>query len=599
MRLSLLLYSCLSYSACSFHLNSQAVRRNPSHVSMGPINAVKSLFGGGSISKTKYDYIIVGGGTAGCVLANRLSADESKKVLVLEAGSHKYKNKYIRIPSGILRLFKTKFDWNFESKPDPSVSNRSIYLARGKVLGGSSALNVLLYHRGASSDYKAWEESCGDSSWSPENVLPYFKKSENYIHGETEYHGVGGEFHVSEVRYQNPLSRNFLIACGEKGFLPNDDFNNWSRTQEGYGRYHVSQKDGSRCSTASGFLEPVLGRRNLKVATEATVSKINTLGNAASGVDVQIDGKNHVVQLAPGGEVILTGGAINSPQLLMLSGIGPARDLKALGIDVVSDVPGVGQNLQDHPAAVVSYECSKGNEGVSVTSAIRVKGTTMPNPKVLLQWLLRKSGPLTSTGCDHGGMFKTDPTAAEPDLQMRFLAARALSPDGMTTFTKFRENVLPDGFSFQSIAVRPLSKGRVTLRSTDPLDNPIIEANYLHDQKDVDVLREGLRLSRSIASSPAFDKYRGEEIYPGKHIQTDAELDDYIRKTLHTSNALVGTCKMGAGYDAVVDANLRVKGFRNLRVADASIMPKIPGGQTSAPTVMIAEKAADIIRGLA
>eukprot|EP01041_Mallomonas_annulata_P011835 gene11835-24815_t len=407
-----------------------------SPISMGPVGALKRMIGGPSATETAYDYIIVGGGTAGCVLANRLSATEGKKVLVLEAGSSNYKNKYIRMPGGILRLFKSKFDWDFQSKKEQNLANREIYLARGKVLGGSSCLNVLLYHRGDAQDYEKWAETTQDDQWSPSKVLPYFKKSENFLGGETEFHGGNGEFHVSDVRYQNPLSKSFLIACGESGMPPNDDFNNWSRSQEGYGRYHVNEKNGERCSSASAFLEPIAKRKNLNVLTHANVNKILLSGNAAQGVEVEIKGKTHNIHLKQGGEVLLTGGAINSPQILMLSGIGPRRHLRELGIDCLADLPGVGENLQDHPAAVVSYACSEGNEGVSVTSKIRIKGTSLVNPKVVLQWLTRRSGPLTSVGCDHGGFFKTNDAVDSPNLQMRFLPARAVTPDGMTSFTK-------------------------------------------------------------------------------------------------------------------------------------------------------------------
>lgn len=560
---------------------------------MGPINAVKKLFGK---KDEPYDYIIVGGGTAGCVLANRLSAVESKKVLVVEAGSADYKNKLIQIPAGILRLFKSKFDWDYNTKPDKKVGNRGIYLARGKVLGGSSSINVLLYNRGDPNDYKKWAEAAGDNAWSPSSVLSAFKKSESFYNGESEYHGGSGEFAVSQVPYQNPLSRNFLYACGEIGMPANDDFNNWSRSQEGYGRYHVSEKDGVRCSTASAFYDPIKARKNLNVLTSTSVNKINFKGNSAVGIDIENNGKISQVNLAPGGEVILTAGAISTPHLLMLSGIGPSRHLKEKGIEVIKSLPGVGENLQDQPAAVVSYECSEGNKGVSVTSKIRLFGSKIPNPKPLLQWIFKKKGPLTSVGCDHGAFVKTDPALASPDLQLRFLAAKAITPDGMATFSNFRDvSKNPDGFSLQSIVTRPHSRGTVRLKSSDPSEKPEISVNYLHDERDLDVLRKGIRYARKVLQSKAFDKFRGKEVYPGELAVSDGALDDYIKKSLHTSNALVGTCKMGTDVDAVVQSDLRVIGFRNLRVADASIMPVIPGAQTSAPTIMIAEKAADFI----
>eukprot|EP00600_Ochromonadales_sp_CCMP1393_P010029 CAMPEP_0174955208 /NCGR_PEP_ID=MMETSP0004_2-20121128/857_1 /TAXON_ID=420556 /ORGANISM="Ochromonas sp., Strain CCMP1393" /LENGTH=560 /DNA_ID=CAMNT_0016203117 /DNA_START=206 /DNA_END=1888 /DNA_ORIENTATION=- len=558
------------------------------------------MMGGSKVAKTAYDYIIVGGGTAGCVLANRLSEEEGKKVLMLEAGRSDYQNTLVRIPAGIIKLFKTKYDWNFNSVPEPSVKDREIYLCRGKVLGGSSSLNVLLYHRGNAKDYEQWAEISGDESWGPEHVLPYFKKSEDDFRGESKYHGTGGELSVDEVQYQNELSKTYLRACGESGYTSNDDFNNWSRSQEGYGRYQVTEKNGARCSTASGFLKPALKRKNLDVLCGATVEKVNFDEVTANGVNVQVNGKSEVINLAEGGEVLLTGGSINSPQLLMLSGIGPKEHLEQHGIKPLVDLNGVGKNLQDHPAAVVSYETKPEHKGISVTSKIRVKGTKLTNPRVMLQWKLLGKGPFTSTGCDHGGFFKTNPDLESPDLQMRFLAAKALSPDGMGTFSKFRNsNEQLDGFSFQSIVSRPHSTGSVELQNADPTAYPVIKTGYFSDGdgNDIATMREGLKLSRKLAQTDAFKSYVGAEVYPGPSVQSDEQFDDYIRSTVHTSNALVGTCRIGKSDDpaAVVGADLKVHGVKNLRVIDASVMPKIPGGQTSAPTIMIAEKAAELL----
>ena len=560
-------------------------------LNMGLFNKSPKIRDGG------YDFVIVGGGTAGCVLANRLSADENVNVLMIEAGTAHYNSPLIRIPAGILKLFQNeKFDWIYHSEKDRSNNNRGVYLCRGKVLGGSSCTNVLLYHRGSEADYKEWENATNDKGWSADHVLPYFKKSQDDFRGDSKYHSTGGEFAVDEVRYQNPLSRVFLQACGEHGLTHNDDFNNWARPQEGYGRYQVNERDGTRCSAASGFLKPVQKRRNLHIVTETMVDKILVDEHkCVTGVKLHT---GEIASLANNGEVLLSGGAINSPQLLMLSGIGPREHLEAHGVDVVHDLPGVGQNLQDHPAIVTSYACKDEQAGISVTSKIRVKGTTLTNPKVALQWLFKKKGPLTSTGCDHGGFFKTKVELSGADLQMRFLAARALSPDGMGTFTKFREQAnLGDGYSFQSIVARPTSRGSVKLRSSDPREKPIIDGGHVKTEEDMATLREGIRMSRTLGTSPAFAPYMGEEVYPGTHIQSDAEIDEYIRETVHTSNALVGTCKMGAATDAhaVVDSHLKVLGVKNLRVVDASVMPKIIGGQTSAPTIMIAERASDLL----
>lgn len=556
------------------------------------------------MSSQEYDYIIVGGGTAGCVLASRLTANENNRVLVLEAGTNDYKHSFVKIPAGVLKLFKNeKFDWNYECVNEKNVADRSIYLCRGKILGGSSCANVLLYHRGNREDYEQWQKITGDEEWGPEKVLPYFKKSEDYHKGPSPYHGIGGEYSVDEVRYQNPLSKTFLEACAESGYDHNPDFNDWSIKQEGFGRYDVNEKNGARSSAASGFLDPVLKRKNLDVLSETFVNKIifDESGTCVTGVEIVTKGEKKIMHVKKdSGEVLLTAGAINSPQLLMLSGIGPKNELDKHHIPIVKELPGVGQNLQDHPAAIISYKCSEAGKGLSVTSKIRLKGTTMTNPKVVLQWLLRRSGPLTSTGCDHGGFFKSTPELSSPDVQMRFIAAQSLTADGMGTYTKFREaSALGDGFSIQSIAARPYSRGHIELASTNPQDKPLIHTGYLSDEgsKDIASIREGIKLSRQIVASKTFDEVRGEEVFPGKDVTSDQDIDQYIRESTHTSNAVVGTCKMGSLDDphAVVDTRCRVKGISGLRVIDASVMPKIPGGQTGAPTIMIAEKAADFL----
>jgi len=551
----------------------------------------------------EYDYIIVGGGTAGCVLANRLTEDGTKRVLVLEAGSASYMNKLIRIPAGVLRTFKNpKFDWIYDSEKSAECHDRSIYLCRGKLLGGSSCTNVLLYNRGDKSDYDGWAADYNLKSWSGDQCLPYFKKAEDDYRGNSpEFHGQGGPIAVSDVRYQNPLSKTFLSACAEAGASRfNSDFNDWSIGQEGYGRFSVMERKGERSSSAKEYLEPAMGRKNLQIIQNAQVGKITFDGKTASGVDIQWGNKAVSASLAAGGEVLLSGGAINSPQTLMLSGVGPAEHLQQHGIEVVKDLKGVGENLQDHPAAVVSFECTPEHKGISPTSIIRIGGTGLTNPLPIAKWLTQKSGVLTSTGCDHGGFFKTSAAGDSPDLQMRFLAAKAVSPDGMGSFTNFRKTAgHADGFSFQSIAARAHSRGSVKLASTNPADKAKVETGYLRDERDLETIREGLKLGRKIAASPAFDQYRGQEVYPGAHVQSDADLDAYIRGSIHTSNALVGTCRMGVSSDsdAVVDEELKVHGVSGLRVVDASVMPRIPGGQTGSSTFMVAEKAADMILG--
>jgi len=547
-----------------------------------------------------FDYIIVGGGNAGCLLANRLTADASKRVLVLEAGRSDFKWPFIRIPAGVLHLFKSAYDWAFESTKELYAAGRQIYLCRGKVLGGSSCVNVMLYTRGTREDYDQWQVK----GWSGDEVLQYFKKAENSHRGADAHHNVNGEWSTCEVPYQNPLSRLFLAACEQFGSPANNDFNDWSKPQVGHGRYDVCMQGGVRVDAATAFLEPCLDRKNLTVSTGALVRRLLFDGTRTTGVEYSLGGgTSRKANLAPTGEVILAAGACASPQILMLSGIGPKDELTKHGIPTFVDLPGVGKNFQDHPAAVVSYECTPAGKGVSVTSEIRIPGTKITNPFAVFKWLFSGSGPLASVGCDHGGFFKTNAALpdGQPDLQVRFLAARALAADGMATYSNFRNTLNPkDGFTFQSIAVRPQSRGELTLRSSDPADAPLITTNFLKDPEDRKTIREGLRLSRRIVhETDALKPFLDKEVYPGEHVKSDDDLDAYIASSVHTGNAIVGTCKMGGPDDkfAVVDQNLHVKGVEGLRVCDASVMPTLPGGQSGAATVMIAEKASDLILG--
>lgn len=543
-----------------------------------------------------YDYIIAGGGLAGCVLAERLTSDGKSKVLMLEAGRSDYNTLFIRIPAGILRLFRSVYDWQYETSGEEDCEGRNIYLQRGMVLGGSSCTNVLLYHRGSAMDYDSWKVP----GWTSSDVLPFFKLSEDDKIGKSsDYHSKGGEWTVDQVRYQNPLSKAFLTVAHDEWGLPyNDDFNNWSRSQEGIGRYDVNEKNGERVSGASGFLSKAIKRKNLTVRSGAMVRKIE-FDESKTAKSITYDlmgddtGDTFSAKLADGGEVIVTGGAIASPQILMCSGIGPRKELESLGINVIADLDGVGQNLQDHPAAVVSFTTPK--KGVSVTSKLRLFGLSNPFP--LLRWLLFKTGLLTSTGCDHGAFIKVGENVEQPNLQLRFLPAKALTPDGMTTFTKFRTaKTLEDGYSFQSIAVRSKNRGEVKLASSNTHTKPIIDLKYLHDRDDLITLREGIKLTRKLGRSSKWNEYLGEEVFPGPEVNSDEEIEDYIRRSVHTSNALTGTCKMGLGDDCVVTPDLKVRGVQGVRVADSSILPQIIGGQTATPTVMIAEKAAAFLK---
>lgn len=551
----------------------------------------------------------MGGGTAGCVLANRLTAGTGKRVLVLEAGSGDYADTRIRIPAGVLDLFQGPNDWHFTTQNEPATSGHGVYVCRGKVLGGSSSMSVMLYNRGSAHDYDRWESAFGLGEWSAASVLPFFKLSQDDQTGlwssDPRHHSTGGPWGVDHVRYQNPLSKCFLKACAEAGLPANSDFNNWGQPQEGAGRFTVSHRGGSRVSSALALLDPAVrdASRHLAVLCGALAHRvIFEEGRVAAGVEFSVGGAVHTARLAPGGEVLLAGGAVQSPQLLMLSGVGPEEHLAEHGITTISHLAGVGGNYQDHPAANVSFECAESKRGVSPTShCIFAFGRKIPHPWWILRWFLFGSGPLTSPGCDHGGFFRTEAAGGElplPDLQMRFLPARAVTADGMNSFAKFRETTrLPDGFSFQSIAVRPHSRGCVRLASASALDKPIIEGNYLQDERDVASIREGLRLSRRLAQQPAFAEFLGPEVFPGPAVQTDGQLNAYIADTVHTANAVVGTCRMGSPEDplTVCDGELRVVGTRGLRVCDASVMPTLPGCQTGAPTVMIAERAASMI----
>ena len=568
------------------HPRAAAAAANPSARARGLSAAAAAPAGG-------WDYVVAGGGTAGCVLADRLSAGGGKRVLVLEAGPDETGHPHIRIPAGILRLFKSRFDWDYNSRGEAGLkAGKSVYLCRGKVLGGSSCANVMLYNRGAAEDYEGW----GLDGWGAAECLKYFRKSEGFHKGASEFHGGDGPFKVSDVPYQNVLSKAFLDACQAMGLARNDDFNNWKRAQEGFGRFQVSQSRGERCSAASSYMANAAKRENLHVETEATITRLNVDGGDVRGV-VYVDrhGAEQYAALAAGGEAVLTAGAIGSPQLLMLSGIGAADHLRDVGVRPVVDLPAVGRNLQDQPAAVVSYQIDR---PVSVTDDIRLGG--WPNPMSFLRWYLFRSGPLTSPGCDHGGFFSTTGRAALPDLQIRFIAAQASSPDGVSTYKNFGRGwggaKFRSGFSFQPICVRPKSRGKLELTGGTIHDKPAITTGYLAEDSDARTIVEGIKLSREIARQGPLAGYVEDEVFPGAGVEKDDDLLDYIKANAHSANAITGTCRMGVGRDsAVVDTSLNVFGVGNLRIADASVMPTIPGGQTAASTVMIAEKAADMI----
>jgi choline dehydrogenase len=518
-----------------------------------------------------YDYIIVGAGSAGCVLANRLTEDPSITVLLLEAGGADSKRE-IRVPMFFTRNFGTAVDWGYLTEPEPQLENRQMYWPRGKVLGGSSSINAMIYIRGNRHDYDRWSE-LGNPGWSYSEVLPYFKKSENQEHGASEYHGDGGPLNVCDPRSASAVSRAFVEAAEESGFARNTDFNGAS--QEGFGLFQLTQLNGRRHSAADAFLRPAMRRPNLTVETNVHVSGVLFEANRAVGVNYR-RGEGSV-QARAQREIILSAGAVGSPQLLLLSGVGPADQLRGFDIPVVADLPGVGGNLQDHLVLAVIHECKR---------PVTLAGAESLANRLRYRWFAR--GPLTSNVGEGGGFLKVSPASSAPDLQFHF------APNSF--YDRGPEPLKDHFFSFVPTLIRPHSVGSIRLRSNSPVDPPRIQANYLSDARDGDVLMEGVKLSRTLVRAKALEGFRGREVHPGPEIQNDRALRDYVRKMAETLFHPAGTCKMGRDPAAVVDSELRVHGTEGLRVVDASIMPIVPGGNINAATMMLAEKAADLIK---
>lgn len=519
-----------------------------------------------------YDFIIVGAGSAGCVLAARLSESPHNRVLLLEAGAADTKQE-IRIPAAFSKLFHSELDWDYLTEPEPQTGNRPRYWPRGKVLGGCSSINAMMYVRGHPRDYDRWRQF-GNAGWSFSDVLPYFKKSEGFIAaaGDPALHGAEGPLTVASQRSPNPLTRAFISAGEHLGLARLDDIN--GATQDGIAFTHVTQRSGRRCSAADAFLKPAMKRPNLRVETRCLVHKIAFDGKRAVAVAYEQHGKTAVAEAAR--EIILCAGAIGSPQILMLSGIGPGAALSQLGIPLVADLPGVGQNLQDHLASGVTFEC---RQPVTLAAA-----ETLTN---LARYLIFRRGPLTSNVGEGLAFIRTRDGLEAPDIELIFAPAffmehGAANPQG-------------HGFTIGVILLRPESSGSLTLKSREPGAHPAIRPNYLAAQNDIAALVAGLRFTRQLAAAPSFDPYRGNEVWPGVSKQSDEELTDYIRAKAETLYHPVGTCKMGSDAMAVVDDRLRVCGVAGLRVADASIMPAIIGGHINAPAIMIGERAADLI----
>lgn len=494
-----------------------------------------------------YAYIIVGAGSAGAVLANRLTEDPNVNVLLLEAGAPD-DHPDIRIPASFGELMHTELDWNYFTQPQPALHRRKEFWPRGKVLGGSSSTNAMMYIRGARYDYDRWQAE-GNEGWSYAEVLPYFKKSENQERGSSEYHRAGGLLNVADLQEPHPISLALVAAGQEIGLSLNNDTN--GQAQEGIGLTQVTQKNGQRHSAADAFLTPIRQRSNLAIETQAHVTRLLIEKKRVVGATYVRDGKQHEVYAQ--NEVILSGGAINSPQILMLSGIGPADHLQALGIPVVMDLPGVGQNLQDHLRVDVFY----------------VAGQTA-------------SLSSSSNHAEMTGFVRTKADLPAADLQL------------LGIVTTSEKNIF---YGISAVVLRPKSRGEIRLASTDPLAHPIIEPNYLREGEDLQLLIEGFKLARKIGQAKALDSLRQMEIEPGGWAQTDDAICAYIREKATTTFHPVGTCKMGYDPMAVVNDRLQVHGIEGLRVVDGSIMPFITSGNTNAPIIMIAEKAADLIKG--
>ncbi|KAI8521325.1 hypothetical protein Bbelb_010790 [Branchiostoma belcheri] len=526
----------------------------------------------------EYSYVIIGAGSAGCVLTNRLSENPDTTVLLLEAGPKDYSWK-IHMPSALMyNLCDDKYNWYYHTVPQKHMDNREMYWPRGRVWGGSSSLNAMVYIRGHALDYDRWEKE-GASGWAYADCLPYFRKAQTHELGGDDYRGGDGPLHVSRGKSNNPLNQAFIEAAQQAGYPYTDDMNGYQ--QEGFGDMDMTIHKGVRWSTANAYLRPALKRTNVTTEVKCVVTRVLFEGNQAVGVEYIQNGETKQVRA---GEVILSGGAINSPQLLMLSGIGDADDLQKLGIPVVQHLPGVGQNLQDHLEVYVQQAC---------TQPVTLYSSLFPHRMLMIgvQWFTMQTGLGATSHLEAGGFIRSRPGVEHPDIQYHFLPS-TVNDHGRVAGTQH-------AYQVHVGSMRPTSRGYLKLRSADPQTHPLLEPNYLSTEQDVLEMRLSIKHSREIFAQKAFDRFRGPEIAPGDGVQSDKDIDAFARKMSDSAYHPSCTCKMGAESDkmAVVNAEARVFGVENLRVVDASIMPSIVSGNLNAPTIMLSEKAADIIKG--
>ena len=530
-----------------------------------------------------FDYIIIGAGSAGCVLANRLSENENNNVLLLEAGIRNSKfsmqDLFMKIPAAVLsNLQNKKTNWSFLGAPEPYLKNRQLIHDRGKGLGGSSSINGMVFIRGHAQDYDNWRQS-GCSDWKYSNVLPYFKKMENYTNGDDAFRATGGLLNVKRPKPSNELDKAFLLAGNELGYPSTDDINGY--VQEGFGLLDSTIHNGERWSAKKAFLDPAKDRKNLTIMTGANVIKILFLDKKAQGVLIKTQ-KNKHIKIFTRKEIILSAGTIGTPHILLLSGIGPVEHLQDMGIDVVHDLPGVGQNLQDHPDFVLKYKCKK---PVSVWPKTKPFGKLMTG----IRWITKRDGLAASNQFEVVGCIRSDPRLDYPDLQLT-ITPLAISAVGW-------EPIQDHAFQIHLGLMRAYSRGYVKLKSPDPEIQPSIKVNYLKDERDIQRMVEGIKIVRKLTKQPSFVEYKGEEIFPGKDNISDFDLRDSLLENLASQWHLVGTSKMGPASDkmAVINQDGAVHGLTSLRVVDASVMPSITNGNTNGPTIMIAEKLSDKI----